>query len=192
MSCQVHPSSIVDDGATIGDGTQIWHFSHVCASASVGERCVIGQNVFVGPRAVIGNRVRIQNNVSVYEGVRLDDDVFCGPSVVFTNVINPRAFIARKHEFRQTRVGRGASLGANCTIVCGVSIGAFAMVGASAVVTRDVRDHELVVGNPARHLGWVSRAGMRLRFDEGEVVQARCPESGDIYVLEGGTVRPLV
>src|SRR5690625_1139616 len=162
----IDPTAIVDSGARIGDGTRIWHFSHVCAGAVLGRGCVLGQNVFVGNDVVIGDRVKIQNNVSVYDGVRLEDEVFCGPSVVFTNVINPRAAIPRKHAYRRTLVRQGASLGANATIVCGVTIGRYAFVGAGAVVTRDVPDHALVVGVPARQVGWVTEAGERLPLSD--------------------------
>ncbi len=186
-----HQSAVVDEGADIGRGTRIWHFSHVSASAVVGENCVLGQNVFVGNRVRIGNRVKIQNNVSVYEGVVLEDDVFCGPSMVFTNVINPRAFVERKDEFRQTHVGRGASLGANCTVICGVSIGEYALVGAGAVVTRDVPAYALVTGVPAVQAGWVSRAGEKLDLPLRGGCQARCPRTGERYALVGARLAPL-
>lgn len=170
-----HSSAIVDDGATIGHGTKIWHFSHVYGSASVGDGCILGQNVMIGPRVVIGNGVKIQNNVAVYEGVTLEDDVFCGPSMVFTNVFNPRAFVERKSEFRKTLVRRGATIGANATIVCGVTIGKYSFVGAGAVVTRDVPDYALVAGVPAKQMGWVSRDGEKL--DQRLV----CPRTGMKY-----------
>ncbi len=174
----VHPSAIVDDGVHIGAGTKIWHFAHILRGVRLGERCVVGQNVMIGPNVAIGQGVKIQNNVSIYEGVVLEDDVFCGPSCVFTNVLTPRAFIERKSEFAPTRVRRGASIGANATIVCGVTVGRYAMVGAGAVVTHDVRDHELVHGNPARPRGWVSRTG--------EVLGANlvCPRTGERYRRE--------
>lgn len=187
MTYIVHPSAIVDDGAEIGDATRVWHWVHVCAGARIGARCSIGQNVYVGGRAVIGNGVKIQNNVSVYDDVVIEDDVFCGPSMVFTNVINPRAFIERKHEYKTTRVGKGAALGANCTIVCGVSIGAYALVGAGTVVVRDVPAHALMVGNPARQIGWVDVEGNRLDLPlegEGEATGT----SGDLYRLSGGRI----
>ncbi|NPA33955.1 MAG: N-acetyltransferase [Chlorobi bacterium] len=177
----VHPTAVVDDGAIIGEGTRIWHFSHIMSSARIGENCVLGQNVFVGRNVIIGNRVKIQNNVSVYEGVVLEDEVFVGPSAVFTNVINPRAFIERKDQFRQTIVKRGATIGANATIICGNTIGEYAFVGAGAVVTRDIKPFELVVGVPARHVGWVSHAGHRLNFDTEGI--AICPETGRPYKL---------
>jgi len=154
----IHPSAIVDDGAQIGEGTRIWHWTHVCAGARIGARCSLGQNVYVAPRVTIGNNVKIQNNVSVYDEVTLEDDVFCGPSMVFTNVINPRSEISRKSDYQKTLVQRGATLGANCTIVCGVTIGRYAFVGAGAVVTRDVPDFALVTGVPARQIGWPSKS----------------------------------
>ncbi len=175
----VHESSYVDDGAVVGSGTRIWHFSHVQTGARIGRDCVIGQNVNVGPRAVVGDRCKIQNNVSLYTGVELGDDVFCGPSSVFTNVVNPRADVERKDEFRPTRVGQGASVGANATVVCGHDIGRYAFVAAGAVVTTDVPDHALVQGVPARQVGWVSRSGDRLGDD------LSCPRSGEQYSLDG-------
>ncbi|MCG3171082.1 MAG: UDP-2-acetamido-3-amino-2,3-dideoxy-D-glucuronate N-acetyltransferase [Pseudomonadales bacterium] len=184
----VHPSAIVDPGSAIGKGTRVWHWVHVCSGAIIGGNCVLGQGVYVGPGAIIGDNVKIQNNVSVFDGVILEDDVFCGPSMVFTNVINPRSFVDRKQEFRTTRVMRGASLGANCTIVCGVTIGQFAMVGAGAVVTRDVGDFELVIGVPARRVGWVSRIGERLDLSVDEESTVVCPITGESYRLENGRV----
>ena len=162
MSTYIHPSSFVDEGASIGENTKIWHFSHILPGTHIGEGCNIGQNVVIGPDVAVGNGCKIQNNVSVYKGVTLEDDVFCGPSMVFTNVYNPRANIRRMDEARPTLVKTGASLGANCTVVCGVTIGAFAFVGAGAVVTRDVPDHALVYGNPARQQGWVCCCGEKL------------------------------
>lgn len=183
-----HPTAIVDEGASIGDGTRIWHFSHVCAGARIGPGCSLGQNVFVGNEVVIGGNVRIQNNVSVYDGVTLEDDVFCGPSMVFTNVINPRAHVSRKHDYRPTLVRRGATLGANCTVVCGLMIGRFAFVGAGAVITKDVSDFALLAGVPARQIGWMSAHGERLDLPlEGEG-KAACPHTGHSYVLRDGTV----
>jgi UDP-2-acetamido-3-amino-2,3-dideoxy-glucuronate N-acetyltransferase len=183
-----HPTAIIDSGATIGARTRVWHFSHVCGAAVIGSDCSLGQNVFVGNRVRIGDHVKIQNNVSVYDNVTIEDDVFCGPSMVFTNVYNPRAFIERKSEYRDTVVRRGATLGANCTIVCGVQIGQYAFVGAGAVVNRDVPDFGLCVGVPGRITGWMSRYGERLPLPvrgSGSVV---CPHTGDRYHLEGNRV----
>ena len=187
----VHPTAVVDEGAQIGEGTRIWHFCHIMPTARIGQHCNLGQNVFVDNNTIIGNGVKIQNNVSVYNGVILEDYVFCGPSMVFTNVINPRSEIERKDEFRTTRVKRGATLGANATIVCGVTIGRYALIGAGAVVTHDVPDYALMVGVPARQVGWVSRHGHRLteRDEEGNW---RCPQSGWRYrEVEPGVLRCL-
>ncbi|MBS0379627.1 MAG: N-acetyltransferase [Proteobacteria bacterium] len=182
----VHASAIVDAGASIGEGTRIWHWTHVCAGARIGADCSLGQNVYVGNRVQIGRNVKIQNNVSVYDNVTLEDDVFCGPSMVFTNVYNPRSAVSRKHEYRDTLVRRGATLGANCTIVCGTTIGEYAFVGAGAVVNRDVPPHALVVGVPARQIGWMSRHGRRLGLPLEGNGEARCDESGERYVLRDG------
>ncbi len=176
-----HETAVLDNGCQIGENTKIWHFSHVMPEAVIGRNCVIGQNVMVANRVTLGNNVKVQNNVSVYEGVICEDDVFLGPSMVFTNVINPRAFIERKHEFRQTLVRQGATIGANATIVCGHTIGRYALVGAGAVVTRDVPDYALVTGIPAMQTGWVSEYGCRLNFDDDGI--AICPESGQKYQL---------
>jgi len=184
-----HESAIVDADAEVGEGSRIWHFVHVCAGARVGRDVVLGQNVYVGGGAVIGDGCRIQNNVSVYDSVILEDNVFCGPSAVFTNVTNPRAMIDRKREYRETRVRTGASLGANCTIVCGVTVGRFAFVAAGAVVTRDVDDHSLVAGVPARHAGWMSEYGEKLDLPLAGTGEARCPGTGEIYRLDGGQCR---
>ena len=189
MAFTAHPTAIVDEGAQIGDGTRVWHWVHVCAGARVGERCSLGQNVFVGNRVVIGSNVKIQNNVSVYDDVTLEDDVFCGPSMVFTNVYNPRAAIVRKGEYRRTLVKRGATLGANCTIVCGVTIGQYAFVGAGAVVKEDVPDFALVVGVPAKRIGWMSRYGEQLDLPVAGSAEAKCPHTGDRYVLADGVCR---
>lgn len=170
-----HETAIIDEGARIGKNSKIWHFSHVSSSATIGEKCVLGQNVFVGNKVTLGNQVKVQNNVSIYEGVICEDDVFLGPSCVFTNVINPRAFLERKEQFKPTLVKKGASIGANSTIVCGNTIGEYAMVGAGSVVTKNVADYSLVVGNPAKHLYWISAHGHRLNFDEIGI--AVCPES---------------
>lgn len=183
MNYQVHPSAIVDEGANIGQGTRIWHWVHVCSQAKIGENCSLGQNVFVGNKVTIGNNVKIQNNVSVYDNVTLEDDVFCGPSMVFTNVYNPRSAITRKDEYRNTLVKQGATLGANCTIVCGVTIGKYAFIGAGAVVNRDVPDYALMVGVPAKQIGWMSRYGEQLVF-EGN--QAFCSHTQEKYILEDG------
>ncbi|MDL1863026.1 N-acetyltransferase [Betaproteobacteria bacterium PRO7] len=184
----IHPSAIVDEGARIGEGTRIWHFVHVCGGAQIGRHCSLGQNVFVGNKVRIGDRVKIQNNVSVYDNVTLEDDVFCGPSMVFTNVYNPRAAIERKSEYRDTLVRRGATLGANCTIVCGVTVGEYAFVGAGAVVNRDVPDFALVVGVPARQVGWMSRHGEQLGLPLAGSGEATCPHTGDRYRLVDGRV----
>jgi UDP-2-acetamido-3-amino-2,3-dideoxy-glucuronate N-acetyltransferase len=184
----IHPSAIVDPGAFIGEGAKIWHFCHVSPGAVIGENCVLGQNVFVASGVSLGRGVKVQNNVSLYTGVVCEDDVFLGPSMVFTNVINPRSFVERKSEFRQTLVKRGASIGANATIVCGSTLGAYCLVGAGAVVTRDVPDYALVTGIPARQAGWVSRLGHRLSFEDGK---ALCPESGEGYILLGERCMPL-
>jgi UDP-2-acetamido-3-amino-2,3-dideoxy-glucuronate N-acetyltransferase len=185
----VHPSAIVDDGARIGEGTRIWHWVHVSAGAVIGHHCSFGQNVYVGNRVTIGNNVKIQNNVSVYDEVTIEDDVFCGPSMVFTNVYNPRSAIVRRSEYRPTLVRRGATLGANCTVVCGVTIGSHAFVGAGAVVNRDVPDFALILGVPGRHVGWMSRHGERLPLPLQGQGRARCPRTGEEYVLEGDALR---
>jgi UDP-2-acetamido-3-amino-2,3-dideoxy-glucuronate N-acetyltransferase len=184
----VHESAYVDDGAVVGNGTRIWHFSHVMRGARIGRDCVLGQNVNIGSDVVIGNKVKIQNNVSVYDGVVLEDDVFCGPSMVFTNVINPRSHVSRKREYRRTAVGRGATFGANCTIVCGVTIGPYAFVGAGAVVTRDVPAFALVYGNPGRQMGWMCQCGVKLTdLDRGEY---QCPACRARYRLADGALLP--
>jgi UDP-2-acetamido-3-amino-2,3-dideoxy-glucuronate N-acetyltransferase len=182
----IHPTAIVDAGATIGDGTRVWHWVHICAGARIGAGCSFGQNVFIGNRVIIGSNVKIQNNVSVYDNVTLQDDVFCGPSMVFTNVYNPRAAVSRKHEYRDTLVKRGATLGANCTIVCGATVGEYAFIGAGAVVNRDVAAYALVVGVPARQIGWMSRVGQRLDLPLRGNGSARCEESGETYLLREG------
>jgi len=185
----IHPTAIVDDGARIGAGTRVWHWVHVCGGAVIGDGCSLGQNVFVGNRVRIGDRVKIQNNVSVYDNVTLEDDVFCGPSMVFTNVYNPRAAIERKNEYRDTRVRQGATLGANCTVVCGVTIGRHAFVGAGSVVNRDVPDFALVVGVPGRQIGWMSRHGERLDLPLAGNAEAVCRHTGERYILEDGACR---
>jgi UDP-2-acetamido-3-amino-2,3-dideoxy-glucuronate N-acetyltransferase len=177
----VHQSSFVDDGSEVGEGTKIWHFSHVMARARIGKGCNIGQNVVISPDVVIGDNVKIQNNVSVYTGVILEDDVFCGPSMVFTNVTNPRSHVSRKHEYQRTLVRRGASLGANCTIICGHTIGCYAFVGAGAVITRDVPDYALVVGNPARIVGWMCQCGVKLSGGTEAAAHSKCDYCGAEY-----------
>lgn len=178
----VHPSSIVDEGCEIGEGVKIWHFCHVSAGCKIGAGCSIGQNVFVASNVVLGKNVKVQNNVSIYEGVMCEDDVFLGPSMVFTNVINPRSAVSRKNEYKKTIVRRGATIGANATIVCGNEIGSFAFIGAGAVVTKQVPAYALVVGNPGRQIGWMSERGQRLNFNEQG--KATCSESGEMYILE--------
>ena len=189
MSATVHPSAIVDEGAQLGEGTRVWHFAHVCAGARIGARCSLGQGVYVGNDVAIGDNVKIQNNVSVYDAVTLEGDVFCGPSMVFTNVYNPRSAVTRKNEYRRTLVRRGATRGANCTIVCGHPVGRHAFVGAGAVVNRDVPDFALMVGVPARQIGWVSRHGERLDLPLAGDAEAACPATGERYVLRAGVCR---
>ena len=189
MSYQVHSSAIVDEGAQIGAGSRIWHFVHVCSGAKIGSGVSLGQNVFVGNNVVIGDNCKIQNNVSVYDNVVLEDGVFCGPSMVFTNVYNPRALVERKSEYQDTLVKKGATLGANCTVVCGVTIGAFAFVGASALVNVDVPDYALMVGVPARQIGWMSQFGERLDLPLEGSGQIDCEKSGATYVLDDGVLR---
>ena len=186
-----HDSAIVDDGAQLGEGTKVWHFSHVCAGARIGAGCSLGQGVYVGNEVTIGRNVKIQNNVSVYDAVTLEDDVFCGPSMVFTNVYNPRSAVPRKSEYRRTQVKRGATLGANCTVVCGATIGEYAFVGAGAVVKGDVTPFALMVGVPARQIGWMSRHGEKLDLPVEGQGRATCPASGERYELTGRTLRQL-
>lgn len=183
-----HETAIVDDGCEIGDNSKIWHFSHIMTGCKIGEACNIGQNVVVSPGVVLGNNVKIQNNVSIYEGVTCDDDVFLGPSMVFTNVTNPRSAVNRKGQYSKTHVGKGASIGANATIVCGHDIGKFAFIGAGAVVTKNVPDYALVIGNPARHAGWMSEYGHKLDFSSGV---ATCPESNEKYQLNNNIVEKI-
>lgn len=184
-----HPTAIIDEGCEIGEGTKVWHFSHIMPNCRLGKNCNIGQNVVISPDVVLGENVKVQNNVSIYTGVTCDDDVFLGPSMVFTNVINPRSAVNRKSEYLKTHVGKGASIGANATIVCGHDIGAFAFIGAGAVVTKEVLPYALVVGNPARQMGWMSEYGHRLNFDEKGL--AICPESGETYRLENRKVTKI-
>lgn len=180
---QAHHTAIIDQGARIGDGTRIWHWVHVSAGAVIGEHCSLGQNVYVGNRVLIGNNVKIQNNVSVYDNVTLEDDVFCGPSMVFTNVYNPRSAVSRRDEYRDTVVRTGATLGANCTIVCGISIGRHAFVAAGAVANRNVKDYALVAGVPARQIGWMSRFGNRLDLPLRGTASTQCQTTGELYLL---------
>ena len=186
MNYSKHDTAIVDEGAQIGDDTRVWHWVHVCGKAIIGSKCSLGQNVFVGNAVWIGNNVKIQNNVSVYDNVTLEDDVFCGPSMVFTNVYNPRSAVTRKDEYRNTLVKRGATLGANCTVVCGVTIGEYAFVGAGSVINKDVPAFALMVGVPAKQIGWMSRFGERVDLPlTGEGVYT-CPHTGDMYELSNG------
>lgn len=181
-----HETAVIDPGCTIGAGTKIWHFSHIMPNCVIGERCNLGQNVVVSPEVILGNNVKIQNNVSIYTGVICEDDVFLGPSMVFTNVINPRSAVNRRDQYARTLVKKGASIGANATIVCGNDIGKYAFIGAGAVVTREIPDYALVVGNPSRQIGWMSEYGHRLEFNEKGVAQ--CPESAQVYQLQEGKV----
>jgi UDP-2-acetamido-3-amino-2,3-dideoxy-glucuronate N-acetyltransferase len=189
MNYTVHPSAIIDVGAQIGENSRIWHFVHICAGARIGKGVSLGQNVFVGNKVLIGDHCKIQNNVSVYDNVTLEQGVFCGPSMVFTNVYNPRALIERKNEYRDTLIKKGASLGANCTIVCGVTVGEYALIGAGAVVNRNVAAYALVVGVPARQVGWVSEYGEQLRLPLSGNAETTCPHTGQRYVLVNGQCR---
>jgi UDP-2-acetamido-3-amino-2,3-dideoxy-glucuronate N-acetyltransferase len=185
----IHPSSIVDKGVVIGAGTKVWHFCHLMPDSTIGNNCILGQNIYIDKNVSIGNRVKIQNNVSVYNGVTIEDDVFLGPSVVFTNVINPRSFIERKDEFKATLIKKGATIGANATILCGIEIGSYAMVGAGTVVAKNVPSYALVVGNPSRQIGWVSENGNRLEFNETGI--AICEATGKKYKLQHDSINPL-
>lgn len=184
-----HETAIVDEGATIGKDTHVWHFSHVSAGADIGASCSLGQNVFIGNKVKIGANVKIQNNVSVYDNVCIEDDVFCGPSMVFTNVYNPRSFIKRKNEYKDTVVKKGATLGANCTVVCGSTVGEYSFIGAGAVVNKDVPAYALMVGVPAKQIGWMSQFGERLDLPLNGECEITCPQTGDIYVLNGSDLR---
>lgn len=189
LTYKAHESAVIDDGCEIGEGTRIWHFSHIMPGCKIGKNCNIGQNVVISPEVVLGNNVKIQNNVSIYTGVTCDDDVFLGPSMVFTNVMNPRSAVNRRSEYLKTHVGKGASIGANATIVCGHDIGPFAFIGAGAVVTKNIPAYALVIGNPARQTGWMSEYGHKLKFDaEGLAI---CPESKEQYKLENNAVRKI-
>lgn len=188
MAVTIHPTAIVDEGAQLGDGSRVWHWVHICGGARIGEHCSFGQNVFVGNDVLIGNNVKVQNNVSIYDAVTLEDDVFCGPSMVFTNVYNPRSAVTRKDEYRRTLIKKGATLGANSTIVCGVTVGEYAFIAAGAVINRDVRPYALMAGVPARQVGWMSRHGERLSLPlEGDAV-TRCPVTEITYRLSGNSV----
>ena len=186
MNYFFHPTAVIDSDCKIGNGTKIWHFTHIMPRSVVGENCILGQNVFIGEEVIVGNRVKIQNNVSLYTGVICADDVFIGPSAVFTNVINPRGFVERKNEFKQTRIERGATIGANATVICGVTIGEYALIGAGTVVTKNVPPFALVVGNPAKQTAWVSRNGHKLVFDKNDI--ATCPETGEKYKIENNKI----
>jgi UDP-2-acetamido-3-amino-2,3-dideoxy-glucuronate N-acetyltransferase len=189
LTYKAHESAVIDNGCEIGEGTRIWHFSHIMPNCKIGKNCNIGQNVVISPEVVLGNNVKIQNNVSIYTGVTCDDDVFLGPSMVFTNVMNPRSAVNRRSEYLKTHVGKGASIGANATIVCGHDIGPFAFIGAGAVVTKNVPAYALVIGNPARQTGWMSEYGHKLKFDAEGL--ATCPESKELYKLENNAVRKI-
>ena len=190
MSFYAHPTAVIDEGCSIGSGARVWHFSHLMAGSIIGQNCVIGQNVFIATGVELGQNVHVQNNVSLYEGVRCEDDVFLGPSMVFTNIKNPRSAVSRKGQYQQTIIRKGATIGANATIICGIEIGSYALIGAGSVVTRSVPPHALVTGNPARQAGWVSRYGHKLHFTEEG--RASCPETGEAYQLQFNTVNPVV
>lgn len=181
----IHPTAIVDSGSRIGEGTRIWHWTHICSGANIGKNCSIGQNVYISSKVNIGNNVKIQNNVSVYDNVTLEDDVFCGPSMVFTNVYNPRSAISRKDEYRNTLIKRGATLGANCTIVCGLIVNRYAFIGAGSVVNRSVKEFALMVGVPAQHIGWMSTYGERIELPLSGRGNWKCSKTGEVYTLDG-------
>ena len=184
-----HETAIIDSGALIGEGTKIWHFSHIMENCTIGKSCNLGQNVVVSPKVVLGNNVKVQNNVSIYSGVICEDDVFLGPSMVFTNIINPRSAVVRRDEYIETLVKKGASIGANATIICGNTIGSYSLIGAGSVITKDVPDYALIIGNPAKQIGWVSQYGHRLEFNED--LKAICPESGELYELKNDKVKRI-
>lgn len=188
MAITIHPSAIVDEGAQVGDGSRIWHFVHVCGGARIGKAVSLGQNVFVGNRVIIGDNCKVQNNVSIYDNVYLEEGVFCGPSMVFTNVYNPRSLIERKGEYRNTYIKKGATLGANCTIICGVTVGEYAFVGAGAVINKDVPAYALMVGVPARQIGWMSEFGEQLDLPLRGLAETRCRSTGEVYHLMDGKV----
>lgn len=192
MNYQKHSTAIVDDGAIIGDNTVIWHWVHICSKSVIGQRCSLGQNVYVGNNVFIGNNVKIQNNVSVYDNVTLQDDVFCGPSMVFTNVYNPRSAVSRKNEYRDTLIKRGATLGANCTIVCGNTVGEYAFIGAGSVVNKKVPDFALMVGVPAKQIGWMTRFGEKMSLPLSGSGEYICPNTGDVYQLNGNIVSLVI
>lgn len=189
MSFFKHETAIIDPGATLGENCKVWHWTHICAGARIGEGCVFGQNVFVGNKVTIGRNVKVQNNVSIYDNVVLEDDVFCGPSMVFTNVVNPRSQFVRKDEYLETRVCRGATIGANATVVCGVTIGEYAFIGAGAVVTKDVKPFALIAGVPGRQIGWMSRFGERIPLPLSADDRWQCPKTGDVYLLQGDQMK---
>ncbi|MCD4744339.1 MAG: N-acetyltransferase [Desulfobacteraceae bacterium] len=189
MKYSIHETAIVDDGAAIGNDTRVWHWVHICKDAIIGERCSLGQNVFIGNKVIVGNNVKIQNNVSVFDNVTLEDDVFCGPSMVFTNVFNPRSAISRKDEYRDTLVKKGATLGANCTIVCGNTIGEYAFIGAGSVITGNVKPFALIAGIPGRQVGWMSRFGEKLDLPLKGTAQIECPNTKELYQLKDGQVQ---
>ncbi len=189
MNYSAHKTAVIDEGCSIGNNTKIWHFSHIMPDCKIGDNCNIGQNVVISPGVLLGNNVKIQNNVSVYTGVTCEDDVFLGPSMVFTNVINPRSAVVRKSEYKPTLVKRGASIGANATVVCGNTIGEYALIGAGAVITKPVKPYALVVGNPGRQIGWVSEYGHKLAFDDN--AKAICPETGQLYFNENGQIKRI-
>ena len=189
MNYSKHDTAIVDEGAVIGNETRIWHWTHICGGAVIGEKCSLGQNVFVGNQVVVGKNCKIQNNVSIYDNVTLEDDVFCGPSMVFTNVYNPRSEVTRKDEYRDTLIKRGATLGANCTIVCGVTVGEYAFVGAGSLINKNISDFALVVGVPAKQIGWMSRFGERMNLPLSGEATFVCPHTNDYYMLNGNTVK---
>lgn len=184
-----HETAIIDSGALIGEGTKIWHFSHIMENCTIGKSCNLGQNVVVSPKVILGNNVKVQNNVSIYSGVNCEDDVFLGPSMVFTNIINPRSAVIRRDKYIETLVKKGASIGANATIICGNTIGSYSLIGAGSVITKDVPDYALIIGNPGKQIGWVSQYGHRLEFNED--LKATCPESGELYELKNDKVKRI-